>query len=103
MKEYICATTKDLDSVFGIVQSSIKEIYPQYYPKEVVDFFSDLHSKENILKDIEDELVGILQVDGECVGTGCYRDNHITRVYIEPAYQKKGYGSYIMDCLENNI
>lgn len=103
MKEYICATTKDLDSVFGIVQSSIKEIYPQYYPKEVVDFFSDLHSKESILKDIEDELVGILQVDGECVGTGCYKDNHITRVYIEPAYQKKGYGSYIMDCLEKNI
>ena len=74
MKEYICATTKDLDSVFGIVQSSIKEIYPQYYPKEVVDFFSDLHSSENVLKDIEDGLVGILVVDGTYVGTTFLRN-----------------------------
>ena len=38
MKEYIPATAEDLDAVFGIVQSSIKEIYPKYYPREVVVF-----------------------------------------------------------------
>lgn len=103
MKEYIPATAEDLDAVFGIVQSSINEIYPKYYPREVVDFFSDLHSSENILKDIEDGLVGILIVDGIRVGTGCYKDNHITRVYVKPEYQGKGYGSYIMDCLEKYI
>lgn len=39
----------------------------------------------------------------EIIGTGCYKDNHITRVYVKPTYQKQGCGSYIMQCLENEI
>ena len=42
MKEYILAKTADLDTVFNIVQNSIKSTYPKYYPKEVVDFFCNL-------------------------------------------------------------
>lgn len=103
MKEYIFATTADLDTVYEIVQNSIKSTYPKYYPNEVVDFFCCLHSKENILRDIEDNLVGILVINGKCVGTGCHKDNHITRVYVEPKYQGKGYGTYIMDRLEEYI
>ena len=37
------------------------------------------------------------------VGTGCHKDNHITRVYVKTECQGKGYGSYIMQCLENQI
>jgi GNAT superfamily N-acetyltransferase len=37
------------------------------------------------------------------VGTGCYEDNHITRVYVLPEYQRNGYGSYILKCLEDKI
>lgn len=103
LKEYIQATRKDIEVVFDIVQASIKYTYPKYYPQEVVDFFCDLHCKENILKDITGGLVGILLVDGTPVGTGCYRDNHITRVYVFPEYQGKGYGSYIMEWLETKI
>lgn len=103
MKEYIQAQSKDIEVILDIVQTSIQKIYPKYYPQEVVDFFCELHCKENILKDIDDGLVGILLVDGTCVGTGCFRDNHITRVYVSPEYQGKGYGSYIMDCLEKII
>ena len=44
-----------------------------------------------------------MKSDGEIVGTGCYKDNHIIRVYVNPAFQKQGYGSYIMNCLENEI
>ncbi len=103
MKEYKKASSCDLETIFDIVQSSIRKTYPRYYPKEVVDFFRVLHSKEKILSDIEDGLVGILLVDGTCVGTGCYKDNQITRVYVRPECQGKGYGSYIMDCLEKTI
>lgn len=80
-----------------------KELYPKYYPKEVVEFFCELHCQENILKDIKAGLVGILKKDNEILGTGCYKDNHVTRVYVKPAFQKQGYGSYIMQCLENEI
>ena len=58
---------------------------------------------KNIFNDIKDGFVGILKNDDVIVGTGCYKDNHITRVYVNPAFQKQGYGSYIMQCLENEI
>lgn len=42
-------------------------------------------------------------VDNQIVGTGSYEDNHITRVYVLPEFQGKGYGSFIMQCLEDEI
>lgn len=101
--DYIKATKKDLEQITALVQETIKTIYPKYYPTEVVDFFSELHCYENIRKDVEDGRVGVLKVDKEIVGTGCYKENHITRVYVKPSAQKQGYGSYIMECLEQEI
>lgn len=101
--EYTKATLNDKEQIFDLVQRTIKSIYPKYYPQEVVDFFCELHSKTNITKDIENGSVGILKNENQIIGTGSYEDNHITRVYVAPEYQKQGYGSYIMQCLENNI
>ena len=101
--EYIKATEQDIEQITALVQETIKTIYPKYYPKEVVDFFSELHCLENIRKDVEEGRVGVLKVDNELVGTGCYKENHITRVYVKPSAQKRGYGSYIMQCLEKEI
>lgn len=101
--EYIKATGNDTEEILRIVQDTIRTIYPRYYPQEVVDFFCELHCRENIFKDIEAGFVGVLRVDGRIVGTGSYQDDHITRVYVKPEYQGRGYGSYIMQCLENEI
>ncbi|MDD3142215.1 MAG: GNAT family N-acetyltransferase [Lachnospiraceae bacterium] len=101
--EYIKATEKDIEQISMLVQETIQKIYPIYYPKEVVDFFRKLHCKESISEDIKNGLVGILRDDNMIVGTGCYKDNHITRVYVKPERQGKGYGSYIMQCLETQI
>lgn len=101
--EYIKATEKDLDEIVELVQDTIRTIYPKYYPKEVVDFFCEHHCKENILRDIQEGTVGIIRKDNVIVGTGCYKDNHITRVYVRLEYQGQGYGSCIMQCLENTI
>ena len=57
--EYIMAAEKDLEQITALVQEAIKAIYPNYYPKEVADFFSELHCFENIRKDVEDGRVGV--------------------------------------------
>lgn len=101
--EYIKAAESDTEEILMIVQDTIRAIYPRYYPQEVVDFFCKLHCRENICKDIAAGFVGVLRDDDGIVGTGCYKDDHITRVYVKPEYQGKGYGSYIMQCLENEI
>ena len=103
MLKYIKATQKDAEVIFNLVQDTIKTVYPKYYPKEVVDFFCQLHSQDNILNDIKAGSVGILLKENIILGTGSYKDNHITRVYVSPKFQKQGFGSYIMQCLENEI
>ena len=40
-------------------------------------------------KDIENGCASILKVDEEIVATGCFVENHITRAYVLPEYQKK--------------
>lgn len=95
------AEAKDLESITNIVQQTIHQIYPRYYSGEVVSFFSDLHQAGHIMADIEKGCVWILHMDGQAVGTGTLMENHITRVFVLPEYQKKGYGSRIMEALEN--
>ncbi len=100
---YESATKENLQDVYNIVQHTIKTIYPKYYPAEVVDFFCQHHSEAAILKDIENGYVSVLKVEGKIVATGCYVKNHITRVYVLPKYQKKGYGTFIVKSIEAEI
>lgn len=100
---YELAKLKDLQAVYDVVQHTIKTIYPKYYPTEVVDFFCELHSEDAILKDIENGYVSVLKADGEIIATGCFVENHITRVYVLPEYQKKGYGTFIIKNIESQI
>ncbi len=97
------ATKEDLNSIYDVVQQTIKNTYPKYYPAEVVEFFCEHHNKNAIAKDIENGCVSVLKIDGSIVATGCFVDNHITRVYVLPQYQKNGYGTFIMKNMEARI
>ena len=101
--EYITATSNMADGIYNVLHTTIKTIYPKYYPKEVVEFFCRHHSKEHILEGIASGNMGVLVDGGVIVGTGCYDNNHITGVYVLPHYQKQGCGSRIMNCLEAEI
>ena len=100
---YELATKQELQEIYEVVQHTIKTVYPKYYPKEVVDFFCEHHGEEAIQKDIENGHVGVLRVDGKIVATGCFVEDHITRVYVLPEYQKKGYGTFIITMIETEI
>ena len=101
--EYRKATTEEAREVYNIVQGTKDAIYPHYYTQAVVDFFGRIHSRDRIAKDVEDGKIDILIVDGKTIGTGSRTDNHITRVYVLPEHEGKGFGSAIMDRLEEEI
>ena len=42
----------------------------------------------------------VLQKDGQLIGTGTVLGNEIKRVFIDPAFQKHGFGKLIMRNLE---
>lgn len=101
--EYRKADIGEAEAVYNLVRTTKDLIYPQYYTKEVVDFFGRLHGLEKIRNDIENGLVYVLASDGRIIGTGSFSGNHITRLYVLPEYQGKGFGSYILSRLEQEI
>ena len=101
--EYRKATIKEAQNVCDIVIDTKSAIYRHFYTQAVVDFFGRLHSLESIEKDIKEGRIDVLCVDGVMVGTGSRTGNHITRVYVLPEYEGKGYGSVIMEHLENDV
>ena len=101
--EYVTATSDMASAIYNVLHTTIKAVYAKYYPKEVVDFFCQHHSREHILEGIASGNMGVLTDRELIIGTGCYDGNHITGVYVLPDYQKQGCGSKIMDCLETEI
>lgn len=101
--EYRLAKPEDAKYIYNIVQETVKEIYPKYYLAEIVDMFCEFHSEESISKDIEKGNVYVLLKNDEIIATGGVNENHITRVYVLPKYQGNGFGTYIMNQLEDII
>ena len=97
------ANISDLDDVRWITQTTIMAVYPKYYPAGAVEFFSKHHSDENIKADIEAGNVYILEDESKAVGTVTINGNHITRLFVLPECQHKGYGRYMMDFAEEKI
>lgn len=90
-------------TVSSIVKRTIKTVYPHYYPAGAVRFFLDLHSEARIKEAMKTEKIYFAMVQGHMIGTGSIRRNEICRLFILPEYQRKGYGSRLMDLLEAKI
>lgn len=97
------ARLSDMDDVSNIVKTTIREIYPAYYPSGAVEYFLLHHSDEKILKDIEQGNVYILIYDGNTVATVTIHDNEICRLFVHPPMQHKGLGRALMDFSEELI
>ncbi|MCI8769064.1 GNAT family N-acetyltransferase [Schaedlerella sp.] len=89
--------------ITDIVSTTIREIYTNYYPEEVVCFFLELHQLANIEKDISEEKTYVITHGETIAGTGTIEGNRISRVYVLPEHQGAGIGSALMDYLENEI
>lgn len=95
------AELNEFSFVKEITHTTIKAIYPKYYPGGAVDFFLQHHTDEKIIDDIKAGKVYILQLDNdEYVGTVTVDGNEIKRLFVLPEYQHKGHGRALMDHAE---
>ena len=94
------AAERHAAQIAALVRHTVREIYPQYYLPEIVDAFCSLHDENAVLQDIRQNTVYGLWLGNHLIGTGTARQDHITRVYVLPAFQGRGYGSLIMEKLE---
>lgn len=40
--KYVISTSDIVNTIYSVLHTTIKTIYPKYYPKEVVDFFANI-------------------------------------------------------------
>ena len=97
MREF---TPTDLGAVKELIYDTIDVCYSDVYPKEAVQFFKDWHGDENILKGANEGHTVILEKDNQIIGTGTLLGDEILRVFVDPAFQKRGFGKLIMQKLE---
>ena len=101
--KYTKATMDDMEKIYDFVQNTIQEVYPKYYPEEVVRFFSQQHCWENLERDLEEGMIYILSDDEYVISVGSYEGNHVTRIFVRTDYQRHGVGSLMMQRLEDVI
>ncbi|MBR5165519.1 MAG: GNAT family N-acetyltransferase [Ruminococcus sp.] len=101
--EIITAKSSDLGTVYDIAQSTIKAIYPHYYPAGAVEFFLAHHSREHISADIEAGRVSIAVSDGRAVGTVTVSGDSINRLFVLPDEQGNGFGGELLRFAEAEI
>ena len=91
---------KDLPAVYSLIQNTIDFSYTGVYPPEAVEFFKEYHSQNNILNDNVAGYGVVVESNGKVLGTGTLLKDNIRRVFVDPAYQKRGIGKLITQELE---
>ncbi len=90
----------DLSALKTLVHKTIATCYPGHYGPEAVRFFLDYHNEEAILRDAERGRTIVLHQAGRILGTGTLVGDEIKRVFMDPTFQKQGFGRRIMRQLE---
>jgi GNAT superfamily N-acetyltransferase len=91
---------KDLERLKFIVHTTVRKAYTGIYPQEAVEYFLNLHSKENMEKDIPNGYTFMLELEGKIVASGSIVGSEIKRVFVLPEYQGRGFGKRIMTKIE---
>lgn len=97
------ADITQLESVKSITKETIQNVYPHYYAQGAVQFFLDHHNDASILDDIKNKRVYLLYLQDMPTGTVTLKNNEINRLFVLPAYQKKGLGRKLMDFSEQKL
>jgi putative acetyltransferase len=91
---------RDLSAVKELIYNTIDVCYLADYPTQAIQYFKQYHSDENILKGAADGWTIVLEKDNRIVATGTIVDDHIMRVFVDPEFQKQGFGKLVMNNLE---
>jgi GNAT superfamily N-acetyltransferase len=90
----------DLAAIKALVHKTITTCYPSRYCAEAVRFFIDYHDAEAILRDAREGRTMVLDKASRILGTGSLVGGEIKRVFVDPTFQKQGFGRRIVERLE---
>jgi len=78
--------------------------YQGLYLQQTIDGLRTYHDAGNILSDVEKgAYVVVVEDDGLVVGTGTLAGTYVKRVFVHPAYQRRGIGDTVMNMMEAEV
>ena len=103
MSEIYRAERRDAEDVCRIVRSTILQVYPRHYSQAVVDEFIKSNDPQTILADIDRGCVYYIRCGVSAVGTVTVRSDLISRLYVLPLYQGRGFGEALLEFAESRV
>ncbi len=102
-------TINDHDSVCEVALASWKVAYSKRYTsKQIEDIIKDWYSKENhlgMIQRIKNQSLffKVIEVNSKIIGfcLGDIEESKLSRLYIHPDYFNKGYGTQLLEIIEN--
>jgi len=90
----------DVAALKLLIDRTIDACYAGHYCPQAVRFFKDYHDEQAILKDARTGDTIVLTEAGRIVATGTLVGDEIKRVFVDPAFQRQGFGRRIMQHIE---
>jgi GNAT superfamily N-acetyltransferase len=85
-----------LDKVKYLLDETIDKCYPAWYGPEVIAYFKEYHSREQILNRARNGYMLVAFETDLLVGIGAVIEQYVSSVYIRESYQGKGVGKKII-------
>jgi GNAT superfamily N-acetyltransferase len=89
----------DIAATKELIHTTIQTCYPAIYAPDVVDYFLNYHSEEDILRSDSEGHLLVLLYDGIIRATGFLAGHELGGVYVHPQYQRRGFGTAIVERL----
>ena len=90
----------DLNAVRRLIHNTIDVCYPSVYCPEAIKYIKHYHNSENILKGAKKGYTIVLERNNRIAAVGAIiKNGYITRVFVNPKFQKQGLGRLIMEKL----
>lgn len=91
---------EDADKVSDIIKKCIKEVYPKYYPKEVLDFTYRYMSNINFVELSKEREFFVATKEDEVVGIIGLKKDEVKAFYVDPKLHNQGIGKKLMEHIE---
>lgn len=91
----------DLVALARLIQRTIDASYSGAYPFRAVQFFKELHSPAKIMERHRQGDLLVVEREGRLIATGVLVGGDIFGVFVDPEFQRCGYGRSLMRELES--
>ncbi len=93
------ATQNDYQDIRNLIHTTVKACYPAIFATEIIRFYIEYHSLEEIHRRAITGVVLVLTI-GDCIrATGFLSQGEMGGVYVHPDFQRQGLGLAIVSKL----